>query len=59
MDDVAEEYKIETMEATGKHWKRPNKSDIFYAKNKLIQKLKHPIVLNSRGHFTFEWLLFC
>ena len=55
MADVAEEYKKEPMEARGEDWKWLNKRDIiFYTKDKLIQKLGHPIVLNSRGHFTFE-----
>ena len=55
VNDVAEEYGIETMEATGKHWKWPNNSDIiFYTKDKLIWKFGHPIVLKSCGHFTFK-----
>lgn len=38
-DNMAEEYQVETMEATGKYQKWPNKCDIFYTKDKLIKKV--------------------
>lgn len=50
-----EEFEVNTMEPAGKHWKWPKTEDkIYYPHSKLLRKLQPPILVNSRGYFTFE-----
>ena len=47
-------YQVSVMIPLGKFWKWPQQEDIiFYQKDKFIQKISSPIVVNARGHFSF------
>lgn len=50
------EYRISTMEKTGSYWRWPeNKDEIWYEEKDIIKTIYPPIVVGSRGQFSFDF----
>ncbi|XP_055377922.1 uncharacterized protein LOC129609824 [Condylostylus longicornis] len=48
-------FKVKTMTMSGTNWRWPEKDDILvYQKKDIIKKLNHPLLLNSRGVYSFN-----
>lgn len=55
----SEEFEVSVMVRDGKHYKWPVKVDkLVYSSQDILQKILPPIIVNNRGHFKFEDLVY-